>query len=34
VPAAHSLIMRDGAVMQQVVHFLEHGKFIHTAQAQ
>jgi len=27
VPAAHSLIMRDEAVIQQLTHFLEHGHF-------
>lgn len=29
VPAAHSLIMRDPAVMQQVLNFLSHGRFEH-----
>lgn len=30
VPAAHSLIMRDPAVMRQVVNFLDQGRFVHS----
>ncbi len=30
IPSSHSFIMRKQAVMKQVVHFLEHGKFDHT----
>ena len=29
LPAAHSLMMRDPEVMEQVVHFLQAGRFAH-----
>ena len=32
VPRAHGLIMRDGTVISEVLHFLAHGRFAHDAE--
>ena len=33
VPSSHPFLMRDGQVIEQTVHFLRHGSFLHAGRS-